>query len=101
VLADLTECAFSGYAEVILSLTQFLSPSGIQMLVALDPATFTAGNPLTVPGQAVGYYLVNEGETDLICVEKFADVFPVDDIGDRIEVTVRLPFPGWGPVELE
>jgi hypothetical protein len=98
VLADLTECTWTGYAAVTLNaLVAALDPSSVPLLANTVVSSFTGGNPLTVPGQAAGYYWANNGGTKLIAVQRFENVVPIDDVGDTINIMARLLLRGLVP----
>jgi hypothetical protein len=99
VLADLTEAAFSGYATVPMdALVNSLNVDGIPTMENLTLAVFEAAVPLTLEGQAAGYYWTDADGTKLLAVERFDALFPVDEQEDRIAITGRLLLRGLMPV---
>jgi len=98
VLGDLTECDFTGYSEVLLDdMVAALTVDDVPVMQGAAVAAFVGGDPLTVPGQAVGYYIVNNAEDALIAVERFQETFAVDEPGDTINITARILLHGVNP----
>jgi len=98
VLGDLTECTFTGYLAVTLdALVNVLDVDDVPTVENTDTGTFTADDPLTLPGQAAGYYWTDNESTHLIAVERFPDVFPVNDPGDIVNIIARIKLPGLTP----
>lgn len=94
IRSDFTECGWSGYAEASLgTMAAAQDEHGTPMITAGQEA-FTGGSPLTIPGQAVGWYLVDEADTEVICAQRFADTFPINQVGDEVQLTPRVFFPG-------
>jgi hypothetical protein len=95
-LGDLTECAFTGYANVPQDgpLVVRLGPNGTPMLFSFVNS-FAMGATPTVFDQATGLYLVDATELILLGVQRFDDPFPFDEENDFIGVQVQYQFPGW------
>ena len=98
VLADLTEAAFSGYATVPMdALVDSLNVDGVPILENLTAAVFEGAIPLTVPATIAGYYWTDADNTKLLAVERFDQLFAMDEQEDRIAITARLVLRGLLP----
>jgi hypothetical protein len=94
-LAELVESTFTDYSGAFqfLNVVQLFDPDDKPILQG-DVIQEIAGDPLVLPGQATGYYLVDEDETVLIAVERFAEVFPFDQAGDMVSVLPQIRLGG-------
>jgi hypothetical protein len=98
VLADLLECTWTGYAAVsLIAPVNALTPEGVPMWTTTTLPAFTGGSPLTVPGQAAGYYITDSASAVLVAVQRFENVFAFDDVGDEITVVPRMLLRGLLP----
>jgi len=92
-LADFTEATFTGYAEVTLAtLTGPVrgSPNGVALI---QTANFIAG-ALAAPGEtAIGYFITNGAEDDLLAAERFDTSVSFANAGDFLNLDLIWNFP--------
>jgi hypothetical protein len=92
VVGDFTAADFTGYAPsaALVWGAPYALPSG-QPIVTAGSVLFQAGNPLTVPGLAYGWYMTNAGGTVLLASLRFAAPvgFALPDQG--LEVIASYP----------
>jgi hypothetical protein len=88
--AAYTECVFSGYAAVALTLSApVLGPGNSVCSLANGLFTSTVASPF-VPDTAVGYYVLSAGS--LVAAEKFQTPVPFAAAGHFLDLTVLFPF---------
>jgi len=98
--SDFEECDFTGYAAVDMSggaLVPFVGPNGNGLLVDATE-DFVEDAPGTIVGPVFGAYLTNNDGTEVWGAGRIDIVFQMVETDDRLEVTVQIPFPSWGPV---
>lgn len=98
VLADLEECDFTDYAQLTIDVTP--PTNGPNGTPTLDIAAQFIGNggTVTVPGQITGFFLLDNGGTRLVGVQRMDDPFAVVDPFDGCSVNVQLGMPGHDPI---
>lgn len=93
VLADFTECTFTGYAAVPLGTLSAPVNTGASTMGVVASVLFTAGSPFTTPDNAVGYFITDTTNAILYCAERFSAPIPFAAAGDFLDLTVVLPLP--------
>jgi hypothetical protein len=89
VIADLTECTFTGYARV--TLTTFTAPyltAEGKGAIQSPLANFNTASPFTVGQLAYGYF-VEDVDGDLLLAGRFPAPIPMASLGDHIAVLLE------------
>lgn len=99
VPADFTEADFTGSAEITPTFAAIGNTDTGREISA--QAVWTATGFPTGGNTIEGYYVMNAGETDVICAERFSDPVPIANVGDQLtlEFIIEAAFV-WPATEL-
>jgi len=92
VPADFTEATFTGSAEIAPTFAAIGNTDTGREISAQCVWTATA---YPSGGETIeGYYIMNAGETEVLCAERFADPVAMAIVGDQLtlEFQIELPF---------
>lgn len=93
VIGDLTEIAFTGYADVLLSdAVDGGIDSNDRDTWTWPNATFTATSSSGLPVTAYGYYVTDSAGTTLLWAENFASPYEFAAEGDGFVLAVTFSF---------
>jgi hypothetical protein len=95
--ADIVPCVFTGYTEQDPgTYSLFHDTAGVAYMGNATPVIFTAG-VIGTPDVAVGVFMFDVVNSELLAVELFDAPFNFNETGDEIQVYARFPLPSIPP----